>query len=616
MNVAVPPVIEYPDPETEAKALRQWACFPQATQAHGRIASPQTYRLLIESAGGRLVIATVILRTVPDIFLAANLARVLDERPFALASRERISGEFETRHGFAVDLIDIDLDYDDPLKLTAVIPRVIAQAAAQSDKPGQGAMSLSALRTSVTERLTAEWLATRSEFISELNAEAVMQSRAIDGLRPSSYNYLNTVSAEQRRNRAQAMAVFPLLQPVLMTPPFDAVRGAIDAGRPLIDVLASHYQASKAMIRVLSGVTPEDLGYRTGHLGTVVTLLREIPASWWPRNPETWRKFAATANTIARVSRHPITTATNQLWLRRSAQAGYQLAEHTPADLVQLGQDIDEFMDALRRALYWVLPDPRNATTHALRKRPIEITAAFRAGLGLDKLGQVVRRYGDAYRRAVTEFAEEAELWRGVRWPSVGDGPCCYGEISIHPLLTPADLKEEGTRMGNCVAGYVEQCMKGTSQIWSVRLEGGSRLSTLETRIRKYPNDQRILEVKQHKGVGNGSPTEMAWQAVRAHARYFSESPEKMIPYLTWKQTISRKPLEARQRHALMQPVITAFERTLTGTWSWQRLVETGTVPQGGAARSKTGGETPAVPDPAQDEHTVAPGPAAERNAR
>jgi hypothetical protein len=588
MNAAALPVIVCPDPEEDAKALRQWACFPQSEYGQGRVASPQTYRLLIESAGGRLVIATATLRTAPDICLAANLARVLDERPFALASRERISGEFEARHGVTLELLDIDLEHDDPLNLTAALPRAVAMTAGRISKPDAATISLSDLRTSITERLTKEWRTTRSDFISGLDTEAVMQSRAIDGLRPSSYNYLNTISAEHRRNRAQALAVFPLLQPVLMTPPFDAVRSAIDAGRPLIDVLASHYQASKAMIRVLRGVTPQDLGYRTGHLGTVITLLREIPASWWPRNPNTWRQFAATANTIARVSRHPITTATNQLWLRRCAQNGYPLQVGTPEDLIQLGQDIDEFMEALRRALYWVLPDPRNASTHAPRKRPIEIAAMFRAGLGLDKLSQVVRRFGDAYRRAVTEFAEEAELWRGVRWPTLGDGPFSYGEISIHPLLTPAALREEGARMGNCVAGYVEQCMKGTSQIWSVRLEDGTRLSTLETRIRKYPNDRRILEVQQHKGVRNGVPTEMAWRAVRAHESYFSESPEKMLPYLTWKQTISRQPLEARQRYALMQPVITAFERTLTGTWSWQRLVEMGNASGQGTNASDT----------------------------
>jgi hypothetical protein len=579
MNAAVLPATESGDPEAEAKALRQWACFPQAEAGHGHIASPQTYRLLIESAAGRLAIAAVTLKTAPDIFLAANLARMLDERSLALASRERLAGEFEARYGVTMQLLDIDLDQDDPLKLTAALPRAIARATGQIGKRGAAAVSLSDLRTSITGRLTGEWLATRSTFISRLDAGAVMQSRAIDGVRPSSYNYLNTVSAEHRRNRAQAMAVFPLLQPVLMTPPFDAVRGAIDAGRPLIDVLATHYQASKAMIRALRGVTTADLGRRMGDPGTVIILLREIPSSWWPRDPETWRQFAAVANTIAQVSRRPITTATNQLWLRRCAKNGYPPQVGTPEDLAQLGQDIDEFMDALRRGLYWALPDPRNAPGDAPRKRPIEIAAVLRAGLGLDKLGQLVRRYGDAYRRAVAEFAEEAELWRGVRWPTLSDGPFRYGKVSIHPLRTPADLREEGARMGNCVAGYVVQCMKGTSQIWSVRLEDGTRLSTLETRIRKYPNGQRSLDVQQHKGIWNGAPSDIAWQSVRAHARYFSESPETMEAYLTWRRTISRQPLEARQRHALMQPVITALEKTLSGQWSWQRLLEMGNAP-------------------------------------
>jgi hypothetical protein len=138
--------------------------------------------------------------------------------------------------------------------------------------------------------------------------------------------------------------------------------------------------------------------------------------------------------------------------------------------------------------------------------------------------------------------------------------------------------------MGNCVAGYVEQCMKGTSQIWSVRLNEGSRLSTLETRIRKYPNGQRTLDVAQHKGVRNGSPTALAWEAVRTHVRHFSETPETMAPYLTWRQAISRQPLEARQRHALMRPVVTALEMTLSGKWSWQRVVEMGTAPREGVA--------------------------------
>jgi hypothetical protein len=564
-----------------AEALRQWAVFPQAAEGQGQFASPQVFRLLVESTGGRLAIATVAMRTVPDKTLAANLAQLLDERQFELASRERVCGEFETRHEIALVLLDIDLDRDDPLEVTAVIPRTIAQAARRIRKTEPDAISLSALRTAVTNRLAEEWLATRTEFISRLDPETVAQARAIDGLRPSSYSYLTTISAEQRRNRGQAMAVFPLLRPVLMTPQLEAVRKEIDEGRPLIDILAVHYQASKAMIRALCGVTPEDFDHRVGQLGTVIRLLHEIPPSWWPRDPVTWRQFAHAASTISRVSRQPITTATNQLWLRRSAQSGYELPDSTPEDLIRLGQDIDEFMDTLRRALYWVLPDSRNACAHVPVLRPMEIASELKAGLGLDKLSQLVRRFGDSYRQAVTEFAEQAEIWRGVRWPALAEGACEYGEILIHPLLTPADLKEEGAAMGNCVAGYVEHCMKGTSQIWSVRLRDGARLSTLETRIRTRSNGRRILEVQQHKGIRNGSPTDMAWHAVRTHAALFSESTQQMQAYLDWKQTISRKPLEIRQRHALMLPIVTALEKTLSGKWSWKRLVEMGTVPRG-----------------------------------
>jgi hypothetical protein len=576
------------DPESDdaETSIRQWAFFPSGAEGHRQFASPQVFRLLIESAEGRLAIATLALRMTPDSALAANLGRLLDEREFELASRDRICGELEARHGTTLTLHDVDLDRDNPLDLTSAIPRAIAKAARHVDTSGAGKVSLSQLRTSVCEQLTQEWETTRASFISKLDPEAAAQARAIDGLRPSSYNYLVTNSAEQRRNRAQAMAVFPLLRPVLITPQLDQMRKAIDDGRPLIDLLAKHYQASKAMIRVLSGVTPDDLGDSLRQVGTVIRLLQEIPASWWPRDRATWREFGNAASTISRVSRQPITTATNQLWLRRTAQSNFEVPEITPEDLVHLGQEIDEFMDALRRALYWTLSDSLKAPMNVSMKQPVEITSALKAGLGLDKLSQVVRRFGDAYRRAVAEFAEEAELWLGVRWPAIGnnDGPYEYDEVLIYPLCTPAELKEEGARMGNCVAGYVEHCMKGTSQIWSVRLRGGSRLSTLETRIRAYPSGLRTLDVQQHKGVRNGAPTALAWQAVRLHTRHFCESPAEMQPYLDWKATMSRKPLALRQRHALMRPVVTALEKTLVGKWSWRRLVEMGTVPNGGAA--------------------------------
>ena len=567
----------------EAATLRQWVFFPRASDGPRQVASSQTFRLVVETARGRLVIATVALRTAPDISLAAGLACLIDERPFELASRERISGEFGTRHGITLELLDIDLDQDDPLTITAAIPRAIALAAKEPGAAGTGRIPLSELRASITERLTDEWITTREAFIEQLDRDVVAQARTIDGLRPSSYSYLSTVSAIHRRNRAQAMAAFPLLQPVLMTHPFDTVRHAIDQGQPLIDILAAHHKVPKAMIRALRGVKAEDLGRQAGQLGMLVRLLREIPADWWPRDAMTWRKFASAVSAIAQLSRQPITTAANQLWLRRCAQNGYQLPATTPEDLLRLGQDIDEFMDALRRALYWALPDPRNASSPRPAMRPIEIASQFRAGVGLDRLSKLVRRFGDAYRRAVAEFAKEAELWRGLRWPSIGDEPHIYGAIEIIPLLSPGALQEEGSLMGNCVASYVEKCVKGKSQIWSVRHVDGVRLSTLETHIQTSREGHGTLHAVQHKGFSNRAAPGFAWTAVHAHVERLSNSQAQVREYLDWKQTISRKPLEARQQHALMLPIVTAMEKTLSGQWSWQRLLE-----MGGAAAPPT----------------------------
>jgi hypothetical protein len=52
-----------------------------------------------------------------------------------------------------------------------------------------------------------------------------------------------------------------------------------------------------------------------------------------------------------------------------------------------------------------------------------------------------------------------------------------------------------------------------------------------------------------------------------------------MQSYLDWKMTISCKKLDIRQRHALMLPILTALEKTLSGKWSWQHLLEMGGGP-------------------------------------
>jgi hypothetical protein len=246
----------------------------------------------------------------------------------------------------SIRLLELDLDRDDPLAETGAIARALLLA---SGKYGVSiSLPLGELRNVVAGQVTREWANCRATFIAGLNHNAVAQARQIGGLTPSSYSYLNTVSAERRRNRVQAIAAFPFLGPLLNLREYDPVREAIDAGAPLVEALAKQYSAPKSLIRAMAGTRPEQLWPFASQPGMAVRLLREIPPDWWPRNGPAWVRFGEAADVIAKVSRHPNTTATNLLWLRHAARNGFQVEQAAPDELTRLGESIDEFMNLLR----------------------------------------------------------------------------------------------------------------------------------------------------------------------------------------------------------------------------------------------------------------------------
>jgi hypothetical protein len=631
------------------QALRQWACFPGAEIVGISATRQLAFRLLVESRHGRIAIASLALREVPDSQFAARLASLIDERAFRLASRERIAGEFGERHGVSLEVLDIDLDNDNPAHNSGVLAYVMAASVRQSGSESTAPVSLSSLRSELTARLEHDWNAMRAGFIQKLDAHAVDTARKIDGLRPSAYNYLGSnrgsdaagdtlaskvatlrqapfdrevnglqprsgrnpeatrdsdtavgttarkvnaarqaehlkhqpilgsdegLDETQRRNRHQALAVFPFLQVLVQRPAFEHVCQAIDGGNPLVDTLATHYGVTRGMIRTLHGVTARDLGQWAAQPGVLLKLLRDLPSAWWPRDPDHWRRFIDTVDRIVRISRHPITTSTNQLWLRRVLQSGGSLPAATPEDLVRLGHDIDEFINTLRTAIFSQMTASGWRVPRGGGLASIKVLGHFKASLGLVGLSELVRRYGDVYRREVTEFASQADLWRGVRWPAIGDGPLTYGDVRLVQLLKPDDLRWEGERMRNCVANYVERCAKGSSQLWSVRHVEGIALSTLETHLISHPSGRHSLTVAQHKGQGNGPVPPIAEAAVQAHLAHLASAPHLMQVYLDWRETISREPLELRHRRALMIPVLSALEATLPERWSLARLIE------------------------------------------
>lgn len=81
------------------------------------------------------------------------------------------------------------------------------------------------------------------------------------------------------------------------------------------------------------------------------------------------------------------------------------------------------------------------------------------------------------------------------------------GGYEIVPILTGADLAEEGKRMHHCVAGYDKPVLRGDSYIYSVR-KGGRRKTTIEIGKSSSPGEPVVTyRVRQNRGPCNADPT-------------------------------------------------------------------------------------------------------------
>lgn len=596
------------EPVGQTTVCRQWLCFPGESEGAPGRAAAQTYCILVVSACHRLAVAKLELRTAPNREFADRISELVDDRALALASRERLAGEFGERHGITLEFLDFDLDAESPVQWPTILARRVLQRSLGALRNAAAGTLIPDLRTAVLLELQEEWVCATTAFIGGLNPLSVDRARALDGLRPSSYNYLNgtylPILAEKTpqgmvgrarqatqavdpgageaplsidvcvgRDRAQALTIFPFLQRLITRPEYASVRTAIDNGGKLVDALAVHYRVSRGVIRTLRGLTMRDLGRWVYQVDVVVALLKHIPADWWPRDPDAWRRCIVTIDTITRTTRHPITTSSNLLWLHQAARHGFDLSIGGSDELARIGQEIDEFLDMARQALVWTLRRTDITSKMAPGLRSNEVVARMKADLGLVKLADLTRRFGDAYRRATLRFVEEAKMLQGLCWPALG-GPANYGEIEVVPLLTPNELMDEGIRMDNCVASYVRQCTTGKCQIWSVRMQDGTRLSTLETQVPNTVSQIRCVVIAQHKGRGNGPPPNHAQEAAALHVRALEANPVALSDYIEWRATIARMPLNYRQRQALMLPAIAALEEALPRKWNLDKLVE------------------------------------------
>ena len=276
-------------------------------------------------------------------------------------------------------------------------------------------------------------------------------------------SYLVAAGEEHRRNRLQALSLYPILHRRLLDGDFADIRKVIDDGIPLVDALAGRYVVPRAVIRAVAGTAPLAAGASVDRLEIVLPLLRDIPPTWWPRALDDWTRFTEAAQRIAALSRQPIMTMSNRLILRDCAQRGYRLPDFDTDEWQRTGQEIDDFFRGLHGALRFRLRESR--PNHESELFAIRVKNNMFSSLGIVRIGRLAVRWGAAYRRTQAVFSSESELWRGARWLSLADSPLAVGDLVAHPLLTAKALAEEGVAMTNCAGvGITQQLPKWTTE--------------------------------------------------------------------------------------------------------------------------------------------------------
>ncbi len=332
-----------------------------------------------------------------------------------------------------------------------------------------------------------------------------------DHFSPEAYRYFTEPGLSGSRRR-QAAALHPALAPTLPHAP--EVTALVDAGLPFEETLGTHVGAGLALppgarldaarmrrVRALPPGHPRDWLLRTLHLAAL------LPHDLLPSDPSGWEALerhapqGADAAADLGLPAGPFVSALATSW--RTPVGGEEAARRLK-DEVRGAYDMADWC-----ATTLVSPLVDGAPHEACLRVAGNLLFA-----GMD--WRSVRAASRIWHDGIAAFASLLPLKANeAGWPPLV-GPWSHRGVSAVPLLDARSLREEGTALAHCLAGwdYAAGCHQGRHHVLSMRAADGSRLSTLQLTV--DPDGPRTI---QHAGRRNRRPPPAALAAEAALLR-------------------------------------------------------------------------------------------------
>lgn len=356
------------------------------------------------------------------------------------------------------------------------------------------------------------------------------------------YDYFIHANPNVQRNRRQAVRVYPwaveMVIPISDDYGIYRLRQNIDAGNPLIPLIAEYYGVTRRVLRYMVGKNYALIGaVWRGNLKVLLTLLDLLKPERYPRGADDWRHFNRWVKPLYRFADlgSGVAPATLAGWLEELLREGYAaISSRFAAQDITLG-DIEAVPDLQRALLHWALavnPGVGEAQVHKAM-----------ASYGILRLAALSQRWHAALARWMERDAPSAtdENHEAMpAWPTFIDQPWPCGELRVVPLANLLLLKDEGQRMQHCVGTYASQCLFLGAHIFSIRDAGGIALSTAELRPRNENGIWRVHEV-QHRAHANGEPSSACRTTLAGFIAYLdNDIPQQRYAAIEWELTKRR----------------------------------------------------------------------------
>ena len=398
------------------------------------------------------------------------------------------------------------------------------------------------------ERRRLAW--TLKRFCDHLDQDALKLMRRVGWASPTDYNWtLGDGDADKRRNRAQAVTLYPLFAEAIRRD--KAVSGGVDAGLSVPQLLATGLMVPVSTIERLKGVGWQKLGGKEairktraadplGQMKQFLAAVGAVPKEWLPKTRKGWKAFVAVArnvddfHNIVDLGMEPGLHASRGTpgWARRMRECGPDWEKSLRMFAENPAQGVDDMANSLlRRIAVPVLA--RRASNQGFdlsRTHAVEFAIGF-PGIGEENKGvkpDILKAV--AGTRSVPAIMADAASWHANRgrlnretvhfdsrgldlsWKTLTDDYQARNGLRIRLLGSEKDLVNEGARMNHCVDGYLENCLEG-SIVGAVEDSKGRPVATFEMK----GEDKRSLRLVQLFGPCNSDPGPKASVAVKAY---------------------------------------------------------------------------------------------------